>query len=103
MKLLFCPACGDVFKLSMQVRSCECGRVSGHYEDYQHAVTNGAGYSLAIGNGSLASAMCALAHAPENSDRRYFIDNNKVKCWMRFNEGAGNPHTKIKENLKNVG
>jgi len=99
MKLLFCPDCNHVFSLSRKkMRSCDCGKVSGMYVDEVNAEVNGAGYSLAIGNGSLAQAI-AIANKPVGAavrNRSWFINNARVTyCWVRPHTGIGNPHSKV--------
>lgn len=95
MKLLFCPECSDVFKLESEHRQCKCGKVSGHYINQQDAVTNGQGISLAIGNGSLVNAIGILNGLGDNHYRHEYIKESPVLCWVRPNDGIGNPHTKV--------
>jgi predicted nucleic acid-binding Zn-ribbon protein len=105
MKLLFCPDCGAVFSLSIGIlKTCDCGKVSGQYVDRSQAEVNGQGISLAIGNGSLQSAIINAARAPRTADakgvptnRDFFKDHCRVEyCWVRPHEGEGNPHTRTK-------
>ena len=105
MKLLFCELCFDVFKLDYEQRSCKCGNVTGRYVDNTYAETNGKGYSLAIGNGSLMSSLVKLNMLKErekrsdgkvNYDRDTYIEDCKIHyAWVRPNDGEGNPHTKV--------
>ena len=99
MKLLFCYYCHDVFKLDQDERTCKCGQVTGRYIDNTYAETNGKGISLAIGNGSLMSAIHNMAIIKnEDLDRNDFIENCKIEyAWVRPNEGNGNPHTHVKK------
>ena len=91
MKLLLCERCGDVFALRVGAeRACECGRVTGKYLDDRDAVTNGKGVSLAIGNGSLHSA---ISHAMIGSRTGIY----PVHCWVRGNSGPSNPYTSVVE------
>lgn len=95
MKLIFCPECYDVFKLVMAERSCSCGACSGKYVDNTHAEVKGPCVSLAIGNGSLDEAVWLMKSVEQDNTRRWYIDNTKIEyCWVRPNEGPGNPHTK---------
>ena len=98
MKLLFCPKCFDVFKLTLKPRSCDCGEVKGQYIDNINAEVNGKGFSLAIGNGSLVGAINRLSYGafPCDSSSGVYISDNSVICWVRPHEGEANPHTKIK-------
>lgn len=98
MKLIFCLDCFDVFKLDAEERHCKCGKCSGRYINNTEAVTNGKGYSFAIGNGSLMQAVLQMNWCPQDYSRDWYIENCRVKyCWARPNEGPGNPHTKVKE------
>lgn len=101
MKLIYCPDCQDVFKLDFDLRKCKCGKSSGMYNDNRYAVTNGHGISLAIGNGSLINAMWKLKFDKRDlsRDRSEYIDQFKVICWVRPNEGMGNPHTRVDNTL----
>ncbi len=93
MKLLFCLECHDLFNLSYREKSCSCGACSGRYVNSIDAVVNGCGVSLAIGTGSLQLAIARLAGMA--GDRKDFIENNSVLCWVRPHEGQGNPHTRV--------
>ena len=100
MKLLFCPECDDVFKLDYNLRTCECGKTKGKYNDDANAVTNGKGVCMAIGNGSLKEAARKLMEFSSESNRDFYKNNCRVEyCWVRPHEGRGNPHTKEDENL----
>lgn len=102
MKLLLCPRCWDVFKLSETLRSCACGRVKGKYINDRDAVSNGEGIDIAIGNGSLQAAienMKEVQH-PEQIDREKWIDIARIEyAWVRPSEGIGNPHSEVDPNL----
>lgn len=84
MKLLFCPRCWDLFKLSGYLRSCECGDVSGRYVSQTKAEVNGRGLSLGIDNLSLIQAKSDV----KNGATRAAID-----CWARPHSGPANPNT----------
>lgn len=98
MKLLFCPECSHVFSLHRNLRTCDCGKVSGRYVDSVTAEVNGNGISLAIGNGSLQEAIYSMRRAEKSGDREYFRDRCRVDyCWVRPHEGEGNPHSVVKQ------
>ena len=101
MKLLFCDKCCDIFKLDEEPRKCKCGEVTGRYLDNRYAVTNGKGFSIAIGNGSLMNAiikMVKLELDHDDNDRQDFIKNCKIShAWLRPNSGPGNPHITVME------
>jgi hypothetical protein len=92
MKLLLCPICNDVFKLSLRPRSCECGRVTGRYIDDLLAETNGKGISLAIGNGSLTESIKKMLSMQMRND---LLCAYPVFCWVRPNTGPSNSNTVI--------
>lgn len=96
MKLLFCPECHSVFNLSYHLKSCECGKVKGKYVNNVEAVVNGEGYSIAIGNGSLASAL--MYGSRQRTNRR--PKDSEIICWARPHEGEANPHTRVVKDLK---
>jgi hypothetical protein len=75
MKLLLCPLCGDVKKLSQKGRRyCDCRKSWGAYKDDRQAVVGGYGLVLGIANSHLHSAM--LAHCAEPDDQY------TVGCWL---------------------
>ena len=110
MKLVHCLACGDMFNLRANEKSCTCGEVKGRYTDDSHAEVSGVHMAIAIGNGSYRNAFHA---APtEQSDWRYDGRLEKVSAlfkqvnelvptmfmgWARMPDGPTNSHSKIKE------
>lgn len=99
MKLLWCPKCNDVIRLQYFIRSCECGRVSGKYLNNVEAVSNGKGVSIGIGNAHISMAAMSLGSKKETKDQQHYIEGKEyqVKCWVRPNEGPGNPHSIVGE------
>ena len=105
MKLLFCEFCGDGFFLRRgPIRSCECGRVKGHYIDDLYAEVTQCGVSIAIGNGSLLKAIHEMRTSNLTADER----DRKEACdmvghiryaWVRPNTGSANPHTRLIEDI----
>lgn len=58
MKLLYCNQCADLFNLSRDPRTCECGASSGAYEsDGWHAWVTGPVTPLGFENGSFDAAL----------------------------------------------
>ncbi len=106
MKLLYCDVCGDIFNLTgIRVKECHCGRVKGVYINYSEAIVNGNGISIAIGNGALSSAVHqkqlmeydqTLTDEPDYDRKDYQVMCKVNYCWIRPNEGTGNPHQFIK-------
>lgn len=100
MKLLLCPECSDVFKLDFEMRKCKCGKIKGRYIDNVLAEVSKEAISIAIGNGSVEQAwrnMILLKDKSKNkANRSDYINKAKIEyAWVRPNDGAGNPHTKI--------
>ena len=96
MKLIFCPSCRDVFKLTKDPRSCSCGICSGKYNrDGKTAITNGNGICIAISNLDLKRAIKALnGGQPDNGTERYhYPEEWNVKCWVRPHGGNFNPNS----------
>jgi hypothetical protein len=92
MKLLFCPNCSDVFKLSGEIRSCKCGMCRGKYhDDYHRAVVNGKGMSIGIDNQTMHMAYSELMFGPVSTPR--------IVCWARPHLGVDNPNTEVDEDL----
>jgi hypothetical protein len=56
MKLIFCPDCQDVFKLTKKVKSCECGKCKGKYINNIDAIYND-GIPLGFNNTTLGMAI----------------------------------------------
>ena len=71
MKLVFCPACHDVFRLWMgEERHCRCGASWGKYlGDDLTGKIGGQAIPLCIPNDSLREA---VSHRPESGDGRPF-------------------------------
>lgn len=107
MKLLYCPRCEDVFKLSLKkVRQCDCGMVKGRYINHLLAETNGKGIHIAIGNGSLINAIGDMERlqriTKDEADRDEYYKSGKGRishAWVRPQSGNGNPHTIVNETL----
>lgn len=99
MKLLFCENCWDVFKLkTSEERSCECGKVRGGYDkDGHHAWTNGKGISLAFNNHHIYPAIQKMKALQANGKYDDFYSEAQIACWVRPNDGAGNPRSVIIE------
>lgn len=106
MKLLYCETCGDIFNLRLRrMKSCSCGKVKGMYVNNWEAISNGEGHSIAIGNGSFTKALyqkCIMEDTMEGKngeyDRQKYLEDCRVEyCWIRPNDGNGNPHSFIQE------
>lgn len=102
MKLLLCEKCWDVFKLTMTMRACECGKVKGRYINNSEAEVSKEAVSIAMGNGSLMNAIINMRsfhqERGDTSNRQdYYEDSNGriSHAWVRPNEGSGNPHCKV--------
>jgi hypothetical protein len=92
MKLIFCPHCEDIRKLSTKKVFCKCKASSGYYKkDGLHAVIGGAAIPLGISNISFIKALqepksdCFYGPRfeawiiPDCSDTVERKDENKIK------------------------
>ena len=72
MKLLFCTKCGDMFAvIPKKIRSCECGAVSGAYED--DGLNAWYAGNTAVPFGFLNSSfMAAVIQQPERGNGKEF-------------------------------
>jgi hypothetical protein len=58
MKLIFCPRCQDVRKLSYDLRTCECGASWGkYYEDGLSAMIGGEAIAVGFNNSNFLDAL----------------------------------------------
>ena len=70
MKLIYCPHCEDIRKLSHQMAHCHCGRSFGQYEDRGlNAIYGGDAVPLGFANSSFVDA---LRNQPEGGMGRCF-------------------------------
>lgn len=101
MKLLYCPTCGDVFSLDLHLKQCKCGRSKGLYVNNRDAEVTSGAISVAIGNGSMMQAVARVIYRNGDSlDRTQWQEEGKIThAWVRPNQGPGNPHTKVNDNL----
>lgn len=76
MKLLFCKFCGDIQKLTLRPRSCECGSVRGRClpDGVTVEVTDGA-IVLGIDNHSMRGALL-------NRETREPASNRNLSAWV---------------------
>jgi len=79
MKLIYCTHCRDIVKLTLERRSCSCGRSSGmYYEDGLHANIIGDAVPLGITNESFLSALANRPAAGMGVEFTAFVI--PVKC-----------------------
>jgi hypothetical protein len=100
MKVLYCTKCKSLVRLTRKhMRSCECGEVRGQYcKDGEHALSsqNPATISLAIGSGSLKTAIKKMQQRQKDkprSTRKDYKSISRLVAWVRPNTGAGNPRS----------
>jgi hypothetical protein len=80
MKLLFCPVCGDVVKLTHQFRSCQCRACQGRYvSDDVVAVTGDCAEVIGLDSGGVHAALALV----DSNDRR----GPDIAAWM-FQHGS---------------
>lgn len=56
MKLIYCPKCKDIIKLTMVYRTCFCGQSSGKYLNYINAEIHGEAIPIGILNTEFQAA-----------------------------------------------
>src|SRR6266480_1786511 len=83
MKLIYCQDCHDLFKLSLTMRTCECGHVYGRYVNNQDAEVSEDAVSIVIGNTADRTSYCQPGHG--------LIE----LAWVRPNCGPGNPRSRV--------
>lgn len=57
MKLILCPHCSDLFRLTHTYKTCECGESAGNYVDDLYAVTYGKAIPVGFANSSFVEAI----------------------------------------------
>ena len=82
MKLIFCPDCHDVFKLSKKVRTCECGKCKGKYIDNLYAIYDN-GIPLGFDNTSLGTAVASQPVAGWGKRFEAFVIARNVKTMTK--------------------
>lgn len=74
MKLIFCPDCGDVVRLVMRKRHCQCKANWGYYKkDGIHAVISKGAIPLGFANGSLVKAIALQPAMGMGVDFKAFV------------------------------
>ena len=82
MKLIFCPYCEDVVKLTRYDRSCICGASGGKYlEDGLHAEIRGKAVPVGIDNRSFVEALKLYEVGLNHNITAFLIskDSDRVK------------------------
>ena len=83
MKLIFCPECHDIFKLSTkEVRECDCGKCKGKYVDNLNAVYND-GIPLGILNNKLGMAIANQPTAGYGQNFDAFVIAKNVSSMIK--------------------
>jgi len=102
MKVLYCPKCGDLFKLTRhELRQCRCKRnkVKGKYcQDGKLAEVSKNAVSIKIPNGSIKKAIRKMQrlkkNKPKSKDKDYKT-HSPIPAWVRPNSGPGNRRTHL--------
>ena len=100
MKLLYCPKCQHLFKLTRhELRACKCkqNKVTGQYrKNGKQAEISENAVSIKIHNDSLRDAIRRMKRLkkkkPESTDQDYQVFS-AIAAWVRPNFGPGNPRT----------
>lgn len=74
MKLLLCIKCSDIFSLTMDERTCKCGKSSGKYVDQLNAEIKGDCMPLGFANQSFLDAL-----RRQHIENKHY-DGNKDTC-----------------------
>ena len=69
MKLILCPKCSDVIKLTESYQTCECGKSAGNYIDDLNAEIFGKAIPIGVANESFIQA---LRNQPESGQGKTF-------------------------------
>lgn len=82
MKLLYCPACNDIFNLSFIERRCSCGKTCGHYKEDGIKAEFSGGVPLAIHNAEFRAAIEAQKKA--DPKQQGFVDSfgERFGAWI---------------------
>ena len=75
MKLLFCIKCSDIFSLTMEERTCKCGKSSGKYVDQINAEIKGDCMSIGFANQSFLDAL-----RRQHIENKYYDGNEDTCC-----------------------
>ncbi len=102
MKLIYCQDCHDLFKLSLTMRTCECGHVYGRYVNNQDAEVSEDAVSIVIGNTHLRASIEAMQihtlRTGNTADRTSYCQPGHgliELAWVRPNCGPGNPRSRV--------
>ena len=69
MKLILCPKCDDVFKLSRTLKACKCGAAQGRYlADGLYAQINMVAIPIGLANRPLAREVVAYQRGNKTMD-----------------------------------
>ena len=67
MKLIICPECQDVVKLTQESRSCSCGACYGRYYDNKNCQVSENAVVIGFSNPGLLNAVQCYAHDSRQS------------------------------------
>jgi hypothetical protein len=73
MKLLYCKECHDIFSLSLELKSCTCGKSKGKYTDNFNARYSGPCIPLGIDNNSFRLALNNQPNSGQGFDFEAFV------------------------------
>jgi hypothetical protein len=73
VKLILCPHCSDVVKLTGQKRSCKCGRCSGRYLDSLRAEITPEAIPIGFDNLSLVDAVASRPGSGQGKPFQAFV------------------------------
>jgi len=73
MKLLYCQNCHDVFNLSLEVKTCQCGQSVGKYTDRINAIYQGNCVPIGFHNAFLTNAIKNQPKSGKGKDFTAFV------------------------------
>lgn len=78
MKLIYCPNCKDIIKLTKQYRTCLCGDSSGKYIDFVTAEIRGKAIPIAFLNTEFEGAIQCRPKEIKSLFEAFVIPENSV-------------------------
>jgi len=65
VKLLYCTECRSIFNLTLEEKTCECGKTGGRYTDAVYAEYHGPAIPLGIANSPFREALARQKEVAE--------------------------------------
>ena len=88
MKLILCPECMCIFRLSRDLKRCDCGISYGKYVDSSKVVISNSAVALAIHNEHLVIAYQKYKSAMEGKNNKRWA--TPIKSWIMIDKNCPN-------------